>query len=236
MSGKGNRPMTDDPAVTTAPTEPTNDRRPAGENLWITRQRAVRGAGAVNGLASTRTPSGHIDAADAGTSDGVIDNFSSAAQGTLCSTKIFGIIKLLKRRPRLSTAAAPLLMNDMTVILSVTGSGAGWNISGQRMSSLEVDSCHRTDPVRVRVRSARGPTGLAFLPISWARAARHSASGSIAGKISSPSARLCGSRIANSRFPIPEWTGPRKSRSGIRHLASGIGNRVAAMPRWGTSE
>jgi len=86
--------VADDPIATTAPTGPTNDRRPTGENLWITRQRPAYGAGAVNVLASTRTPAGHIDAADAGTSDRVIHNFSSVAQRTLCSTKVFGIIKL----------------------------------------------------------------------------------------------------------------------------------------------
>ena len=52
-------------------------------------------------------------------------------------------------------------MNDVTVILSVTVPGADWNISGQWMSSPEVDSCHRTNPVHVRVQASRDlPAGV----------------------------------------------------------------------------
>jgi hypothetical protein len=105
---RADRRRVGDPTVAIATIGPPNDPRPAGENLWITRRQPEYGEGAVNGLASGRTPAGHIDAGDVGAIDGVIDNFSPDDQAALCSTKVFGIIKLFERRPRLSTAAAPL--------------------------------------------------------------------------------------------------------------------------------
>jgi hypothetical protein len=79
-----------------------------GENLWITRRPAARGARAVNSPPGIPLISMHTDNTDAGTSNEVIHNFSSGAQGTLCPTKLFGIIRLFERRPGLSTTACPL--------------------------------------------------------------------------------------------------------------------------------
>jgi hypothetical protein len=89
-------------------TGPGIPQQPMGENLWITGRRPVCGARTINGPAAGRTGSVHADAADAGAGNGFIHNFSAVSQGTLCPTKLFGIIKLFERRPGQSPAACPL--------------------------------------------------------------------------------------------------------------------------------
>jgi hypothetical protein len=58
---------------------PPDHAHRAGENLSITRRRAVPGAGAVNSPRSTAIAAIHADAADAGAANRVIDNFSPGA-------------------------------------------------------------------------------------------------------------------------------------------------------------
>ena len=79
-----------------------------GENLSITGRRPAQSAGAINSAGHGSAAFGHTDAGDAGTGNGVIHNFSSGVQRTLCPAKLFGIIVLFERRSRRSTAACPL--------------------------------------------------------------------------------------------------------------------------------
>src|SRR4051812_27246728 len=97
-----------DSSGTTHPTGPANHPRPMGDNLWITGRRTVGCADGVNSTGGGLISAGHADVSDVGAGNGVTHNFSPGPQGTLCPTKLFGIIRLFERRRWLSTAACPL--------------------------------------------------------------------------------------------------------------------------------
>jgi hypothetical protein len=68
----------------------------------------VQGPARVDSPGTARTAAIHRHHADAGPVHGVIDNFSPGGQAALCSIKVFGIIVLVDRRLRLSTAVSPV--------------------------------------------------------------------------------------------------------------------------------
>jgi hypothetical protein len=67
------------PIDATVAIRPAGDRHRAGENLWITGRWSARGAGSVDNPRHDAIAPMHADAADVGTVNRVIDNFSPEA-------------------------------------------------------------------------------------------------------------------------------------------------------------